>query len=90
MDSNATPRKRLSVVFQELESGEKLLYDMKARRTFRLNETGVFFWSRCDGTTSVRDITKDVASEAEVPGEVVLRDALEFFEKLQHLGLLEL
>lgn len=72
-----TPRARKEgLAVQELE-GELLVYDPETHRAHCLNQTARFVWSRCDGRTSVAEISRLLAAELNVqPNEQVVWLAL--------------
>ena len=63
MENLQTPKARSAqLVVQELPD-EVLLYDLEVDKAYCLNETARFVWKNCDGTKSVKDITKLAQNE---------------------------
>ena len=54
-----------------------------------LNETGTCAWGLLDGKHSVEDVAAEIANQFTVDMDQARRDAVEFLEKLAHLGIMD-
>jgi len=57
---------------------------------FELDEVSQLMWRLADGTRSIAEIATDVAAERAEDVDVVRRDAVEFFDQLAGVGLIEI
>jgi hypothetical protein len=63
MNNSQNPvARREGLVIQEMPE-EVLVYDTNTNKAHCLNQTAAFIWKACDGSNSVRDISKLVADE---------------------------
>jgi hypothetical protein len=75
------------VVAREIE-GELIIVPLVAGigdmedELFTLNETGRAIWSRLDGSSKLREVVADLASEYEAPPAEIERDVLGLMEEL--------
>jgi hypothetical protein len=87
--ANETKPKRLNrdqLVVEDLGT-ELMIYDPKRNRAFCLNQKAAFVWQRCDGKTTVREITAKLAQSS---GETVHENVVQFaLQSLLQDGLLE-
>ncbi len=58
--------RRDKLVIQELPD-ELLVYDKQRDMAHCLNRSAALIWKRCDGKTSIEEITRDVAKELQSP-----------------------
>jgi len=86
-DNEVFPTRRSDVVVREIE-GETLVLDGQSGKVHQLNPTAGFIWARCDGESSVSDITSRLAVEFDVPVTSVAPDVANTIGKFQELGLL--
>ena len=56
------------LVVQELKD-ETLIYNLQTNRAVCLNQTSAFVWNRCDGQTSVAEISRQLAEKTNQPGD---------------------
>jgi coenzyme PQQ synthesis protein D (PqqD) len=72
--------RRDRLVVQEI-SGELVVYDQKRHRAHHLNRTAALIWQSCNGHTTVAQLTKLLAEEAEAAVDEKL-----VWEALDRLG----
>lgn len=78
----STPRAREDGLIVEELPDELLVYDVKRHQAHCLNRTAAVVWKRCDGRTTVPEITRTVERELKAPvGEDVVWLALDRLEK---------
>lgn len=82
------PKRRSDVTVREVD-GELLVLDHRTERVHQLNVTAGYIWDRCDGVTSVADITKAVAAEFGDEGAPIATDVVWIVEQFRELDLLE-
>jgi len=77
-----TPRAREDGLIVEELPDEVLVYDVKRHQAHCLNQTAAVVWKRCDGRSTVPEITKSLERELKAPvGEDVVWLALDRLEK---------
>jgi hypothetical protein len=54
-----------------------------------LNSTASLVWELADGSRTIHEISRELATEFEVPFETALEDAAEMISQFQEKGLLE-
>ena len=74
------------IVVQEL-ADEVMVYDLKRHRAHCLNRTAAFIWGRCDGQTSVHELSTALAKE--FGGEVEEDAVWHGLDRLGRAGLLQ-
>ncbi len=81
-----TPRARQEeLVVRELPD-EMLVYDLQRHEAHCLNQTAALVWKKCDGKTTLREITKSLTKELHVPvDERIIRLALDQLAKFHLL-----
>lgn len=81
-----TPRARQEeLVVRELPD-EMLVYDLQRHEAHCLNRTAALVWKKCDGRTTLREITKSLTMELKTPvDERIVRLALEQLAKFHLL-----
>ena len=82
------PKRRTDVTVREVD-GELLVLDQRTERIHQLNVTAGYIWNRCDGVTSVSDITNAVAAEFGGEGAPITTDVIRVVEQFRELDLLE-
>ncbi len=83
------PKRKAHVVLRVFKSGDIVLADLKARQTFKLNETGMKIWSLLDGTHTFEDIVSQISGEFDASADVVGSDVKTFVDGLLSMGLIE-
>ncbi len=71
------PPRRSDVVAEELD-GEVVLFDPRSGNTYRLNQTALAVWRKCDGRATIREIAELLTQAYDVEFET----ALEHVEQL--------
>ncbi len=81
-----TPRARQEeLVVRELPD-ELLVYDLQRHEAHCLNQTAALVWKKCDGKTTLREITKSLTKELHVPvDERIVRLSLDQLAKFHLL-----
>jgi hypothetical protein len=59
------PRARTDQLLVQELTDETLVYDLERNRAHCLNRSAALIWKRCDGKTSIRDISRSVSRELE-------------------------
>ena len=59
------PRARTDQLLVQELTDETLVYDLERNRAHCLNRSAALIWKRCDGRTSVRDISRSVSRELD-------------------------
>ncbi|MHC4063162.1 MAG: PqqD family protein [Planctomycetota bacterium] len=67
------PPRRPDVVEEEMD-GEAVLFDPRSGATYRLNQTALATWRRCDGRTTTRRIAGEMTATYDVDFETALDD----------------
>lgn len=88
MEKNSLKRKS-HVVLKVFKSGENVLFDLKTRKTYKLNDVGMRIWSLLDGTRSVEDIAMIMAEEFDASVETIRNDSKALIEQMLSLGIVE-
>jgi hypothetical protein len=83
------PPRRADVVEEELD-GEVLLFDPRGGNTYRLNQTALAVWRRCDGRTTTEEIAEQFTQAYEVEFETAHDDVEQLVAFFGQAGLLEL
>jgi hypothetical protein len=82
----AMPRARKDDLDSTEISGEKLVYDLKTHRVFRLNKTAALVWRYCDGKTRGSEVLAKMRRELGIePDARLIQLAL---NQLDEAGLL--
>ena len=82
------PKRRADVSVRVVER-ETVVFDRKGGLIHQLNETAGYIWDRCDGNSTIRDITNRLAETFGVEPETARKDSAAIVSQLQHLNLLE-
>lgn len=69
--------------------GDCVVLDAAGEMLRGLNGTAARVWDLADGTRSVAEISRQIATEYSAPVEDVLKDVISFVEQLLSLGLVE-
>jgi hypothetical protein len=83
--SAATRRSKLTSLHLA-ESG--FLFDPYTGLTYGVNETGALIIKGLRGGKSIEDLARKLADEFDVPAPTATADVREFYDKLNHEGLL--
>ncbi|MEK6405892.1 MAG: PqqD family protein [Acidobacteriota bacterium] len=85
--NHAMPRARQEELLVHELADEVLVYDLKRHKAHSLNKTAALVWQRCDGQSSVTEITRLLEQElATSVDEDVVRLALDQLERARLLG----
>lgn len=82
------PRARADVTVVELD-GEAVVYDEQNGSLHHLNPSATIVFSLCDGLTTVRELSAEIAGAFRVPEPDVRRDIYGLVRQLRTSGLLE-
>lgn len=74
------------IITQEMPN-ETLVYDLKTHKAHCLNKTAALVWNRCDGNSTIEEITERLANELNSPIDISI--VLLSIESLSAAGLLE-
>lgn len=83
------PKRLPHVGLRVFESGDRILVDMKKRRTYKINEIAFKIWCLCDGSHSLLDIVDAIVNEFDVGRNTAKNDCDEFLNKLVSWELIE-
>ena len=87
---NKIPRRKSHVTLRIFTSGERILFDLKSRQTYKMNKTALEIWSLCNGSHSIDHIIKTIVDKFGVDETEARTDVEEFVSKLSSLGLIEI
>lgn len=76
-------------VFAQEVDGEMVLLDMESENYFGLDEVGTAIWQEMQEKETLQEVLETLLEQYEVEEEVLKRDLLDFVEKLQESGLVE-
>jgi len=82
------PCRRGDIVVDELD-GEAILLDPGTGNTYRLNQTALTVWSRCDGRATTRDIVAVLTETYDVDFDTALDHVDQLIALFAEAGLLE-
>jgi len=82
------PKRRGDVNVRVVEH-ETVVFDRKGRLIHQLNETAGYIWDRCDGMSTIRDISNRLAEAFGVGPEIAGKDSAAIVSQFQQLNLLE-
>jgi len=77
-------------VFAQEVDGEMVLLDMNSENYFGLDAVGTDIWQAMQENESLTDVLTVLLDQYEVEEEVLKKDLLDFVEKLQESGLIEI
>ena len=77
-------------VFAQEVDGEMVLLDMNSENYFGLDAVGTDIWQAMQENESLTDVLAVLLDQYEVEEEVLKKDLLDFVEKLQESGLIEI
>lgn len=66
---------------------ELVLYDGRTGEAHILNRTGAYIWQRCDGTHTINQLAREVASVYRIPRRQALADTSELIVALDNADL---
>lgn len=81
------PRVRDDLAAAELD-GEAVIYDERSGDLHHLNPTATIIFSMCDGTSTVREMSGEIAGAFGVPADEVERQVRALLKELRGAGLL--
>ena len=81
--------KRRSDVRVRVVDGEMVVLDRQGGLIHQLNQTASFIWDRCDGKSTVADITNQLAEAFDVDPKTSLKDIAAIVGQFQKLNLVE-
>lgn len=84
------PQRKASAMLRVFRRGEKVLFDLKSRKTCKLNDVAAKIWVLCDGSHSLNDIVGIIAKEYDADRKTIENDLKAFIEKLLSLDLVEM
>jgi PqqD family protein of HPr-rel-A system len=83
------PPRRADVIEEELD-GELVLFDPQSGNTYRLNQTAVAVWRRCDGRATTGEIAEQLSRAYDVEFEAALDDVEQLVTLFGQSRLLDL
>ena len=84
-----SPPRREDIVEEELD-GELILFDPQGGDTYRLNQTAVAVWRRCNGRATTREIAERLTHMYEVEFETAHDHVEQLVTRLGQSRLLDL
>jgi PqqD family protein of HPr-rel-A system len=81
------PRIREDLATAELD-GEAVIYDERSGDLHHLNPTATIIFSMCDGTSTVREMSGEIAEAFGVPADDVERQIRSLLKEFREAGLL--
>jgi len=84
--SIAAPRRRPDIIEDGLDN-EAILLDRQNGNTYRLNQTALEIWRRCDGCTTTRTIARRMAEVYEVDFDTALAHVEQVIAKFVESGM---
>ena len=81
------PKVRDDLAAAELD-GEAVIYDERSGDLHHLNPTATIIFSMCDGTSTVREMSGEIAGAFGVPADEVERQVRALLKELGEAGLL--
>jgi len=82
------PKRRADVSVRVVEH-ETVVFDRKGGLIHQFNATAGYIWDRCDGKSTVQDITSSLSETFGVGPETAGKDGAAIVSQLQQLNLLE-
>ena len=76
-------------VFAQEVDGEMVLLDMNSENYFGLDEVGTAIWQVMQEKEVLQEVYNTLLEQYDVKAEVLEKDLLDFVEKLQDSGLVE-
>ena len=76
-------------VFAQEVDGEMVLLDMNSENYFGLDEVGTAIWQAMQKSGDLQIVYQTLLEQYEVEAEILEKDLLDFAEKLQESGLVE-
>ena len=81
------PRRREDIVEDELDN-EAILLDHQTGNTYRLNQTALTVWRRCDGHTTTREMARQITERYEVDCDTALDHVEQIMARFAESGML--
>jgi len=82
------PKRRADVSVRVVED-ETVVFDRKHGLIHQFNDTAGYIWDRCDGKSTIRDITSSLSETFGVEPETAGKDSAAIVSQFQQLKLLE-
>lgn len=82
------PRVRDDLTAAELD-GEAVVYDDRTGEVHHLNPTATVIYSLCDGTSTIRKMSSELAGAFAVPADEVERQVRALLRQFRKAGLLD-
>jgi hypothetical protein len=82
------PKRRSDVRVRPIE-GETVVFDRQGGFIHQLNCTASYIWERCDGQSTLEDLTEEVVKAFEVDAKIAADDVAAIVGQLHTLHLLE-
>lgn len=83
------PKRRSDLNVRVVEN-ETVVFDRQGGLIHQLNETAGYIWERCDGKSTVRDITSRLARAFGVEPATARKDCSTIVSQLKELNLINL
>lgn len=87
MTAAIKPKIRDDLASAELD-GEAVIYDERSGELHHLNPTATIIFSLCDGATTVREMSGEIAGAFGVPADEVERQVRTLLRQFRKAGLL--
>jgi Coenzyme PQQ synthesis protein D (PqqD) len=84
----ACPKRRPGIK-SRLVDGETVVLDRQESVIHQFNHTASYIWERCDGQSTLMDITHQLAHAFQIDPQVAARDVHAMIRQLEELHLLE-
>lgn len=82
------PKVRSDVSVVELE-GEAVIYDDETRQVHYLNRTATIVYKLCDGNSTIKELSGDIADAFSLPAEQVERQVRTLIRSFREAGFLD-
>ena len=69
--------------------GETVVFDRRAERIHQLNQTAGYIWERCNGRSSMAEISVQLAESFAVDARTARKDVASVVSQLEGLNMLE-
>jgi hypothetical protein len=88
IDLGYAPRRRSDVVAVEVD-GELIVFDPRSKGTHKLNRLGALLWEVMDGTSTLAELSEDLAAVFAQPPSAIQGEVVAFVRALGEVGLLD-
>jgi hypothetical protein len=82
------PNRRSDVRVREV-GGETLIFDPQGSLIHQLNHTASYIWERCNGQSTLREITHQVVEAFDVDAQIAAAELTALIRQFHQLNLLE-